>query len=155
MMSSTTCALYTNYYLKLQPAEARVTWKWAEKRAFHRKVECWEKGRKVRRGFCFRLREAERAPNHCGPGGQRRTVLPEKPLMKWQQIQFLSISSFPECTLHIHLSVRPLCASNGGNKALHPHVFLSLSLQTMIDVWWSFHNSAIVCECSVKEQVFF
>lgn len=110
------------------------------------------KAGKARRGFCFRLREALKAPLHCGWAGS--IILWESRWQKWQQKQFLNISSFPEYISSVHLSLRPLCASNGKNAAFLAHVFFGLPLQTMIDWWWYFHNSAIVCGCNVKEQVF-
>lgn len=112
-----------------------------------------KKAGKARRGFCFRLREAVEAPSHCGRAGS--VILLRKPLTKMaSKYNFTTYPVF-SCISPVHLSLKPLCASNGENAALLAHVFFSLPLQTMIDGWWYFHNSVIVCGCNVKEQVFF
>lgn len=41
----------------------------------------WEKGRKAQRRFCFRLRESEEAPLHCGLAGS--VMLPDKKNSKY------------------------------------------------------------------------
>lgn len=91
-----------------------------------------KKAGKARRGFCFRLGEAVEASLHCGRAGS--VILLRKPLTKMtantisQHIQFTRVHLPP-----VHLSLRPLCASNGENAALLAHVFFNLPLQTMID----------------------
>lgn len=95
-------------------------------------MEWWEKGRKGEERVLFQARRGGGGFSSLWQGGQRNTA--EKAADKNDsKYNFSTYPVFQSASPPVHLSLRPLCASNGENAASLAHVFFSLPLQTMID----------------------